>query len=336
MGRKFCKTFSKVFGLRRNAPLARAHRAQKGGISITGIITKGIGGFYYVAVDSGKVFECRARGIFRHESEQSGAKSAKSKLTPCVGDKVDISILDDEKNIGVVDNIHPRENMLVRPPVANVSQIAIVIATKNPAPNFLLVDKLIIAAEREGIDVLICVNKTDIKTANEVSEIYETAGFPVIPVCAATEQNFDKLSDMLQGKITVLAGNSGVGKSSILNILMGEEVMEVGEVSDKIHRGKHTTRHSELLQLKNGGFIIDTPGFSAFEAAEIRADEIEVLFREFEPCLGKCKFTGCSHVADKGCAVIEAIEAGQIPQSRHQSYINIFESAKAVKDWQRK
>jgi len=252
-----------------------------------------------------------------------------------VGDNADITVLDESGKIGVIDNIHPRRNMLTRPPVANVSQIAIVISTANPAPNFLLVDKLTIAAEREEIDVLICVNKTDIKAADSVAEIYKAAGFSVVSVCAAEGLNFDSLGEMLSGKITVFAGNSGVGKSSILNILLGENVMEVGEVSGKIHRGKHTTRHSELLRLKSDGYIIDTPGFSAFDANEIRADEVEHLFREFEPYIGECKFTGCSHIGDRGCAIVAAVEAGEIPQSRYSSYVSIFETAKNVKDWER-
>jgi len=326
----------------------------QGGIPITntGIITKGIGGFYYVAVDNGDIFQCRARGIFRHEG---------NKLTPCVGDKVDIEILDSANNIGVLDHIHPRENMLIRPPVANVSQIAIVISTANPAPNFLLVDKLIANAERENIDVLICVNKTDIKTDAQVAEIYQKSGFRVIPVCAALEQNLDNLAEALSGKVTVLAGNSGVGKSSILNLLMGENVMEVGDVSEKIARGKHTTRHSELLQLPakqarmgiagsadpldgphcdqrepyKMSFIIDTPGFSAFETTEIRSEDVETLFREFEPYLGECKFTGCAHKNDKGCAVTAALESGEIPKSRYDSYVSIFDAAKKINDWER-
>ena len=269
--------------------------------------------------------------------------------------------MDEDKKLGVIDKIHPRKNTLIRPPVSNISQIAIVVSTANPAPNFLLVDKLIASAERQEVDIMICVNKTDIKTSVEVAEVYETAGFPVISLCAKTEQNFDALSELLEGKITVLAGNSGVGKSSILNILLGQAVMEVGEVSEKIHRGKHTTRHSELLMLPSkqarmgiagsadpldghhsdqrelykNGYIIDTPGFSAFDANEIECEDVELYFREFEPYLGLCKFTGCSHVNDKGCAILSAIENGDVPKSRHASYVEIYADAKKVNKWER-
>jgi len=276
------------------------------------------------------IFECRARGIFRHDDGNS-----RSKLTPYVGDNVDITILDEEKLVAVIDAIHPRKNTLIRPPVVNVSQIAIVISTANPSPNFLLVDKLIASAERENVEILICVNKTDIKTSQEVVEIYETAGFPVISLCAANGQNFAALSEQLNGKITVLAGNSGVGKSSILNILMGETVMEVGEVSEKVQRGKHTTRHSELLLLPNNGYIIDTPGFSAFDSTEVEYEDVELYFREFEPYLGKCKFTGCSHINDKGCAILEAMDCGIISKGRHTSYVEMYTNAKKVKKWEK-
>ena len=306
---------------------------------IKGTITKGVGGFYYVACGD-IIYECRARGIFRKDG-----------ITPLVGDEVDITV-DDAVNLrGTVDNIHPRKNVLLRPPVANVSQVAVIIAAASPAPNFLTVDKLIAAAELAGIEILICVNKTDVadSKAASIAEIYEKAGFPVVSVSAETRDNIDALTSHLVGKITVFAGNSGVGKSSILNLILGGDVMRVGAVSEKISRGRHTTRHSELLRLPtnprpagtpfreggSGGFVIDTPGFSAFELDTVKCEDVAELFREFEKYGGMCKFTGCAHVKDKGCAIVEAVGRGEIAQSRHESYVAIYENAKKVKDWER-
>lgn len=289
--------------------------------TISGIITKGIGGFYYVDTTHG-IIECRARGIFR-----------KSKITPLVGDKVEISINKDNEKEGAIEEIKERTNSLIRPPVANVTQVAAVIAAANPRPNLHIFDKLILAAEKIGVKILICINKTDLEVGSEYCEIYEKAGFETLMLSAKENIAIDKLCQRLKNEVTVFAGNSGVGKSSLLNRIMGCEIMETGEVSQRVERGKHTTRHSELMTLPFGGYIIDTPGFTSFELSDITVSELSDMFREFEEYKYNCRFQDCSHTVEKDCAVLEALESGKLSRSRHESYVKLYEELKKLKSW---
>lgn len=289
--------------------------------TIRGVITKGIGGFYYVDTPKG-VIECRARGIFR-----------KAGITPLVGDKVEISINKDNENEGALEVITERKNSLIRPPVANVTQIAAVIAAANPKPNLYIFDKLILSAEKIGVKILICINKTDLCEGEEYSQIYKKAGFETLMLSAKENVGVNELRERLKDEVTVFAGNSGVGKSSLLNQVMGFEVMETGEVSQKVERGKHTTRHSELMKLPFGGYIIDTPGFTSFELSDITTVELASMFREFEDYRYDCRFLDCSHTVEKDCGVIEALNDGKISRSRHDSYIKLYEELKKLKSW---
>ena len=288
---------------------------------IDGVITKGIGGFYYVATDRGTA-ECRARGKLR-----------KAKITPAVGDKVAINIVNENPLQGAVEEIYPRTNSLIRPPVANVDTVVIVIAATSPEPDYMMVDTLIATAEQSGIEVIIVVNKTDIGSPDKTVSIYEKAGFKVVTACAVEGVGTDELRSLLGGKIAAFAGNSGVGKSSLLNALGFD--LETGEVS-KIQRGRHTTRHVELLPLTPGsGYVIDTPGFSLLKVSDIKAAELSGCFREFNRH-GKCRFGECTHFGTKpkDCAVAAAAASGAIEKSRYDSYLSIYNELKDIKEWE--
>ncbi len=317
---KFCMT---EFHLKRR----RLRYTKYGGLikikegNICGIITKGIGGFYYVSSERGLI-ECRARGIFR-----------KSGITPLVGDSVEISINPDNDMEGAIEVINPRKNRLIRPPVANVTQVAAVIAAANPRPNLYTLDKLILSAEKINVKILICVNKTDLEIGQEYIDIYKNAGFDTLMLSAKENTGTDILKERLKDEITVFAGNSGVGKSSLLNRILGCERLETGEVSLKVERGRHTTRHSELIEIDGGGYIIDTPGFSSFELSDIDASELCGMFREFNDYKEGCRFLDCSHTVEKDCAVIEALSEGKISRSRHESYVKLYDELKKIKSW---
>lgn len=288
-----------------------------------GMIIKATGGFYYVLSDE-TVYECRARGVFR-----------KNETTPLVGDKVTISVLPNEK--GYIHEIHERKNSLVRPPLANLDQLVMVISVAEPAPNLLVMDKLISIAEMQNVEPVIVFTKTDLADPKSYAEIYRKAGFEVYEVCALEHRGTDDVLKMLNGKISAFCGNSGAGKSSLLNDIFPELGLSTAEISKKLGRGRHTTRHTELFELPSGGWVADTPGFSAIEMEKmgiIKKDELQYCFREFEPYILKCRFTGCSHVSEKGCAVLEAKENGIIPESRHKNYCVMYEEAKQVKDWE--
>ena len=272
-----------------------------------GRIIKGIGGFYYVDTADG-IFECRARGIFRKE-----------KVTPLVGDVVRISV-DESSKTGAVEEIFPRNNVLLRPPVANVTQMAVVVATANPRPNLFLLDKLIASAEYAEIHPLICWNKSDLESGEELVELYEKAGFDVLLLSAQTGQAVEELKAKLKDQVTVFAGNSGVGKSSLLNCIFGEEAFATGDVSQRVERGKHTTRHSELKALPFGGYIIDTPGFGSFDISLLEPENVAELFREFRDYTDGCRFRDCSHTVEQGCRVLEAVKDGTIAPSRHENF----------------
>lgn len=286
-----------------------------------GKIIKGIGGFYYVKTADGKIYECKARGIFRKE-----------KIKPCIGDEVEIS-LQNEK--GSIDKILPRRTQLVRPPVANIDTLVIVAAAADPAPDTFLTDKLLVNAEHGKIEPIICINKTDIKSAEELKGVYEKAGYTVLSVCAERGEGFDQLLELLNGKTSAFAGLSGVGKSTILNIITDAE-QKTGAVSEKIRRGRHTTRHVELLELADGGFVLDTPGFSSFEVEAVKAAELYMYFPEMRECKNMCRFKGCSHINEPNCAVKALVESGEISKSRYESYKELYEQLKNIKDWEKK
>ena len=283
---------------------------------IDGIIIKGIGGFYYVDTDNG-LYECRARGIFRKE-----------KIVPLVGDNVKIGIVDEENKKGVVEEIFERETELIRPPIANVNKAIIVFAIKNPSPNLSLLDRFIVLAEKEGLEIVIVLTKVDLSTTEEVDRIkniYELSGYKVIPVSNKENLNIDKIKEELSNNIVVFAGPSGVGKSSLLNRIDTNFKLQTGEVSDKIKRGKHTTRHAELLKLECGGMVADTPGFSSLTLDDIEEGELKEYFIEFDDFSDDCKFGGrCMHENEPSCGVKEAVNENKVAKERYDSYIQLL------------
>ncbi|MEG0181260.1 MAG: ribosome small subunit-dependent GTPase A [Paraclostridium sp.] len=283
---------------------------------IEGIITKGIGGFYYIDTDQG-VYECRARGIFR-----------KDKVTPLVGDNVKINVVDEENKKGVLEEIKERETELVRPPISNVNKAIIVFAVKNPNPNLSLLDRFIVLAEREYLEIVIVLTKADLATEEElekIKRIYELSGYKVIPVSNEENLNIDKVKEELKGNIVVFAGPSGVGKSTLLNHIDSKFQLQTGEVSDKIKRGKHTTRHAELLKLECGGMVADTPGFSSLTLDDIEENELKEYFIEFDEFSDGCKFGGrCMHENEPLCGIKDAVSENKIAKERYESYLQLL------------
>lgn len=285
---------------------------------------KALSGFYYVDPGDGNLVACRARGKFRHKH-----------ITPLVGDRVEITRL--EGNTGMVDEILPRKNEFLRPAVANVDQLVIIVSQATPVTDPFLIDRMTSLAEGKNCESVICINKCDLERADELFEIYSACGFTTIRVSAETGEGIEALGAVIAGKVSAFTGNSGVGKSSILNALEPDFSLMVGEVSEKLGRGRHTTRHVELFRLKNGAVVADTPGFSSFDTdqTEVRKkDMLAQTFREFKPYLEQCRFVGCAHVKEKGCAVRDAVKQGLIPPSRHASYIRLYDQAKAYKEWE--
>lgn len=285
-----------------------------------GIIFKGIGGFYYVKAENGLIYECKARGIFRKE-----------KIKPMIGDRVEIDIIDETH--GNVEKIMERKSQLIRPPVSNIDLLVVVIATTNPEPDFYFIDKLLVMAESRGIKPSLCINKTDISSAEKIKEIYKNTGYPIFEACAIDNKLPDDLYGYLEGKTTSFAGLSGVGKSSLLNLLVDDD-LETGAISDKIQRGKHTTRHVELFELKNGGYVLDTPGFSSFEAEIMTPQELSDYFPEMSEFKNGCRFSGCAHVNEPDCIVKNAVRDGLISQSRYESYCKMYDTLKQIKQWE--
>lgn len=292
----------------------------------SGIILKALSGFYYVDAGGEGLVTCRARGRFRHQS-----------ITPLVGDRVNFSRLSGEE--GTLEEILPRKNQFQRPAVANIDQLVIFVSGALPVTDPFLIDRVAaISDSKEGCETLICINKCDLSPADELFHIYTSAGFPTIRVSAKTGKGIDLLSHAIVGKVSAFTGNSGVGKSSILNVLEPEFQLQVGEVSQKLGRGRHTTRHIELFRLKNGAIVADTPGFSSFDTErmeQLQQEELERAFREFRPHLGACRFVGCAHRREKDCAILSAVERGEIMPSRHASYVRLWEQAKELKPWER-
>lgn len=290
------------------------------GSVLTGTIIKAIGGLYTVESPSG-VFDFRARGIFRNQGQ-----------SPMVGDRVQV------KN-GVIDQLLPRKNNLIRPPLANLDQLLFVVSMYKPAPNLLLLDKFIAIAEYKQITPILVVTKADLEDPAPLVEIYQKAGIPVYVVEYAIPRTVDAVAACLSGKVSAFTGNSGAGKSTLLNAIDASLQLETGSISEKLGRGRHTTRHAQLYPVQGGGYVADTPGFSTFETNQydiIRKEELAGCFREFVPYLGQCRFQDCSHTAERNCALRQAVEDGEIPRSRYESYCRMFEEAKELKEWELK
>ena len=288
-----------------------------------GKIVKGIAGFYYVHVVGSGVYECKAKGVFRKEN-----------IKPLVGDDVEIEVLDEKDMEGNIMKILPRKNDLIRPAVANIDQALVVFAVTQPEPHFNLLDRFLVMMERKEIPTVLCFNKTDIAedpVIAELEQIYGGCGYPVLFTSAREEENIEELKQLLRGKTTAIAGPSGVGKSSLINLLQSEVKMETGSISRKIARGKHTTRHSELLVLGENSYIMDTPGFSSLYVNDFEKEELKYCFPEFAPYEGRCRFNGCDHIHEPGCAVKAAVEEGKIHRVRYEDYTEMYRELKERK-----
>ncbi|MCQ2463286.1 MAG: ribosome small subunit-dependent GTPase A [Clostridia bacterium] len=288
---------------------------------LNGIILKGIGGFYYVeAADA--VYECKAKGVFRKEG-----------IKPVAGDRVTVSVSDDMT--GTLDDILERKNYLERPPVANIDILAVVSSAAKPLPNLIINDKMIAMAEKRSIEPVVIFTKTDLADVSEMAASYIKAGFRTF-LFSPEGGDEDGLKKLISGKVTAFCGNSGVGKSTLINRLCPGVSLQTGEISDKLGRGRHTTRQAELIPFENG-YIIDTAGFSTvnmLQGEAFLAEDLPYYFREFVPYLTKCRFSTCTHVADNGCAVCEAVKNGEISRLRHESYAELYKEIKDLKKWQ--
>jgi len=290
---------------------------------VTGRIQKALSGFYYVAAD-GTLYTCKARGKFRKEG-----------VTPLVGDLVEFTPLGGGE--GRVDAILPRHNCFERPAVANIDLLVMVASRALPVTEPYLLDRMTAIAALRGCEALVCINKCDLDPAEELRDYYTRAGFRTVCVSALTGEGMETLRAAISGKVCAFTGNSGVGKSSILNALVPALCLPVGEISETLGRGRHTTRHVELYPLPDGTGIIDTPGFSSFEGRELSLElkqRLPETFPDFAPYLGSCRFVGCSHTKEKGCAVLEAVRAGKIVPGRHRSYLRLYQELKEIRDWE--
>jgi len=286
-----------------------------------GIIYKALSGFYYVESEN-ELIECRARGKFRLEG-----------LTPLVGDRVVFNPTESGK--GILTQVLPRKNEFVRPPVANIEKMVIIVSGAIPVTDPFLIDKMIAIAEKNNCEPIICINKIDLDPAKRLTEIYNAVGYTTIRVSAAKGLGLDELSCAIAGSICAFTGNSGVGKSSILNALEPDFSIEVGDVSKKLGRGRHTTRHVQLFKLRCGAVVADTPGFSAFDTNGLSDKEnLHYLFSDFEDFIGSCRFLDCAHIKEPGCAVLDAIKRGAIQKSRWDSYVRLYEQAALYKEWE--
>lgn len=288
-----------------------------------GIIIKGIGGFYYVEAADGIIYECKARGIFRKE-----------KIVPLAGDRVEITVDDNNKNS--IDKILERRNMFKRPPIANVDKLVIVSSACDPRPNLLIIDRLTAVAVYKKVEPIIVFTKNDLQNTDEFVEIYKKSGFKTFTVSNETGVGIDEVKKAITNGTVVFTGNSGVGKSSLINKMYPKFCLETGEISKKLGRGRHTTRHVELFKVDNG-YIADTPGFSSldFETNDlIKKDELAYCFPDFADFIDSCRFSSCAHVNDKGCCLVEAVKNGDVMPSRHDSYVTMYNEVKDIKDWQ--
>ena len=290
---------------------------------IEGRIQKALSGFYYVDTGS-EVLTCRARGKFRKDG-----------VSPLVGDRVEVRELGNGE--GFVERICPRKNAFARPAVANIDQLVIIGSGAIPRTDPFLIDRVAAIAALKGCEAIILLNKCDLDRADDLYDLYRAAGFQTLRVSAETGEGLEELKPLIAGKLSAFTGNSGVGKSSILNALDPAFDLKVGEISEALGRGRHTTRHVELFKLSCGAEIVDSPGFSSFETDELNLEwkhRLPETFREFAPYLGQCRFVGCSHTKEKGCAVLEAVRRGDIQKKLHESYLRLYEELKPLKDWQ--
>ena len=287
---------------------------------MTGKIIKGIAGFYYVGNGKGQVYQCKAKGIFRNRG-----------VKPLVGDDVEFSILDEKEKEGNIDAILPRKNQLVRPAAANVDQALVVFALSHPAPNFNLLDRFLVMMERQDVPVILCFNKADQGQEEggwDFMDSYRRAGYQVLSISALEKSGVEEVRRLLAGKTTVLAGPSGVGKSTLTNALYPQAEMETGEISRKIQRGRHTTRHSELFWIGEDTYMMDTPGFSSLYVEDLEPEELKHYFPEFAPFEDQCRFLGCVHVGERDCGVKDAVAEGKIARSRYDNYILMYQELK--------
>lgn len=289
-----------------------------------GILLKAIAGFYYIEAGDG-IYECKAKGVFR-----------KNNIAPVVGDRLVFEILQDNK--GIITEISPRKNVLIRPAISNLDRLFIVSAYDTPAPSALVIDRLTAIALNNNIEPVIVFNKCDLGSMKKWYEIYHSSGFKTIIASGETGEGCDEITELLKGKVSAFTGNSGVGKSSIINQILPALDLKTGEVSDKLGRGRHTTRHIELFSAF-GGYVADTPGFSSLDIEKtmpLKKEELQFIFPEFSDYLGKCRFTSCTHTVEKDCAVINAVNDKKIQVSRFESYKSIYAELKDIKEWEKK
>ena len=290
-----------------------------------GKIVKGISGFYYVHVAETGIYECKAKGIFRNQ-----------KIKPLVGDDVEIVVLDEEKRIGNVEKILPRTRELIRPAVANIDMALVIFAAAKPDPNFNLLDRFLCMMEYQKVPVTICFNKCDLVTEKQretLRNIYEPAGYELLFTSAKTQENVEKLKSVLQGKMTAVAGPSGVGKSSLINDLQDAVQMQTGGISDKIERGKHTTRHSQIIPIAENTYIMDTPGFSSMDLPGFSKEDLWTCYPEFVRFEPECRFIGCSHIGEPDCGVKTALAEGKISQVRYDNYVQLYQEMKNMRKY---
>ena len=290
----------------------------------TGVLVSVLGGFYYVESED-EIYECKARGVFRKKNH-----------SPMVGDKVEFSL--QKEGFCAIENILPRKNSLVRPPVANIDTLVIVSSAVDPKPNTFVIDKMTAAAVNKGIEPVVVITKTDLADSEEILNIYRSSKIRTISFSKFDSNEKNEIKSLFPGKIVAFTGNSGVGKSTLLNTLFPQLELETGDISKKLGRGRHTTRSSRLYKV-NGGYAVDTPGFSTVDLERyeiIKKDDLQHCFPEFDEYLGSCKFVSCAHVCEKGCSIIEAVEEGKIQKSRHDSYVAMYNEVKGIKEWERK